>query len=169
MGHITGSIPVGRITPHPASSKLSPGYCRGIKPLTYWRITMPFIINRIDTFMTIVSVTLKVLKFIGQALHYTALALGAVLILTGYWLVTAYQHFTGKTQTMVDVAEAAHGPVLAEYGVALSVAPEFYIPVAPAAYSLDQRNDWVLEDAIAPIALAKTPRKRTTQKSPVAA
>jgi hypothetical protein len=130
---------------------------------------MPFIINHIDTLMTIVSVTLKVLKFAATVAHYIALAIGAVLVLTGYWLVTAHQHFTGKTQTMVDVVAAVHGPVLAEYGVALTVAPEFYIPVAPATYSLDRRNDWVLEDAIAPIAPAKTTRERTNRKSLVAA
>jgi hypothetical protein len=129
---------------------------------------MPFI-NHIDTLMTIASVTLKALKFVATVAHYIALAIGAVLILTGYWLVTAHQHLTGKTETVVDVVAAVHGPVLTEYGAALAVAPEFYIPVAPAVYSLSRSNDWVLEDAIAPIAPVKPTRKRTTRKSLVAA
>jgi hypothetical protein len=170
MGHITGSIPVGRITPHPEPRKRSSGYLQGYQPFTYWRITMPFIINHIDTFMAIVSVTLKVLKFAATVAHYIALAVGAVLVLTGYWLVTVHQHFTGITQTIVDVADAVHGPVLVEYGVALTVAPEFYIPVAPAAYSLNQRNDWVLEDLAVAIALTKPSRKaRGVKPVPVAA
>lgn len=130
---------------------------------------MPFI-NHIDTLMTAVSVTLKVFKFAATVLHYIALAIGAVLILTGYWLVTAANHFTGKTQTMTDVADAVHGPVLAEYGVAKSVAPESYLSVVPAVYSLNRSNDWVLEDAVAPIEPTKQTRKRRNKKpAPVAA
>jgi hypothetical protein len=130
---------------------------------------MPFIINHIDTLATIASVTLKVFKFAATVAHYIALAIGAVLILTGYWLVTAHQHFTGKTQTAIDVVESAHGPVLAEYGVAKSVAPESYLSVVPAVYSLNRSNDWVLEDAVAPIKPTKQARKRQSKQAALVA
>jgi hypothetical protein len=127
-------------------------------------------INHIDTLATIISVTLKVLKFAAKTMHYAALLVGGALILTGYWLVTVHQHFAGKTQTAVDAAESVHGPVMAEYGVAKSVAPESYLSVVPAVYSLTRSNDWVLEDAVAPIEPTKQTRKRRNKKpAPVAA
>jgi hypothetical protein len=130
---------------------------------------MPFIINHIDTLATIASATLKVFKFAATVAHYIALAIGAVLILTGCWLVTARQHFTGETQTVADVTEAVHGPVLAEYGVAKSVTPGSYLSVAPAVYSLTRSNDWVLEDAVAPIESIKQARKRQSKKAALVA
>lgn len=131
---------------------------------------MPFIINNIDALLTIASATLKALKFIGKCLHYAALALGAVLILTGYWLVTTANHFAGKTQTATESVEAVHGPVVAEYAPAPTVTPESYVKFASASYALNHTDDWVLEDAIAPIVPTKPSRKRQGKNAtPVAA
>jgi hypothetical protein len=131
---------------------------------------MPFIINHIDTAMTIASATLKALKFATTVLHYIALAIGAVIILTGYWLVTAHAHFTGKTQTMTNVAEAVHGPVLAEYGESAMLTPENYMAGVLSTYSLPKVQGWVLEDMAVAIALTKPSRNRRGKKAaPVAA
>ena len=129
---------------------------------------MPFI-NHIDTLATIASVTLKVLRFAATVAHYIALALGAVLILTGYWLVTAADHLTNKTQTMADATESVHGPVLAEYGESAALTSEAYMAGVLATYSLPKVQDCVLEDAIAPIALDKPSRKRRAKKAPLVA
>jgi hypothetical protein len=130
---------------------------------------MPFIINHIDTLATIASVTLKVLKFAATVAHYIALAIGAVLILTGYWLVTAHQHFTGKTQTVADVTEAVHGPVLAEYGESAMLTPEAYMAGVLSTYSLPKTQNWVLEDMAVAIAVTKPGRNRRAKKAPLVA
>lgn len=125
---------------------------------------MPFIINHVDTLFTMAEVTVKVLKFAAKVMHYAALLIGAALILTGYWLVNVVNHFTGKTQTMTDTVAAEHGPVLTEYAPAPTIAPESYVAVVPAIYSLDFANEWVLEDGTAPIAPTKPARKRRTSR-----
>lgn len=128
---------------------------------------MPYI-NHIDTLMTITSVTLKALKFAAKTMHYVALAIGAVLILTSYWLVTTHDHLTGVTQTMADTIEAVHGPVLAEYGESVMLTAEAYMAGVLTTYSLPA-YDWVLEDAIAPIAPVKQARKRRAKNAPLVA
>jgi hypothetical protein len=130
---------------------------------------MPFIINHIDTLATIASVTLKVLKFAATVAHYIALAIGAVLVLTGYWLVTVHQHFAGKTQTIADVADAVHGPVLTEYGESAMLTPENYMAGVLSTYSLPKVQDWVLEDMAVAIAVTKPGRNRRAKKAPLVA
>jgi hypothetical protein len=125
---------------------------------------MPFIINNIDTLFTVAEVTVKVLKFAAKVAHYLALFIGAALILTGCWLVSTANHFAGRTQTATDVATAEHGPVEVEYAPAPTIAPESYVAAVPAIYSLDFANEWVLEDATAPIVPVKAARKRRTKK-----
>lgn len=123
---------------------------------------MPFIINNIDTLMTIISITIKIAKFLAKAFHIMAITVGAVLIVTGFWLYNTHQHFAGITQTYSDVAEAEHGPVLAEFGTATSVAPElFVVAAAPALLA----TDWVLDqDVIVPAKPAAKRRKRAVKQ-----
>lgn len=129
---------------------------------------MPFIINHIDTLMTITSATVKALKFAAKTMHYAALAVGAVLILTGYWLAATHNHLTGMTQTMTDTIEAVHGPVVAEYGESAMLTAEAYMSGVLATYALPA-CDWALEDLAVAIALDKPSRKRRAKNAPLVA
>ena len=104
------------------------------------------IINHIDTLIAITKILIKAMKVLAKCAHFALLFVGGAVILTCFWAVTCYRHVTGKTQTYVDLEEAEHGAVPAEYGEPMTVSPEEFLPKISAVVNVNWEKAMAVGD-----------------------